>query len=220
MPISSSCGCCRSARRRRCRAGNASPPDRRARSSSTSCRAFRLRLSAPSQRCSERRADRRCPAGRDASGRRRRRCRRDPDRTSRSDPGCRHRGPTDRNRAAGKSNRSRRPASILHTTFRPQTSRSAVRRCRRRTSARETFPAPSQTPVPSGMAAVSATIFSSFSINSHKRVAKNCGVGRRFGRRLDRPCRFSDRKARSRASGSNPSPPAGSLCLWSSARER
>ena len=73
-----------------------------------------------------------------ASRRPRRRSRRGRSRTPRAGSAARRRGSAGRTRAAGTSNRWRRPAACPRTPGRRRTSPRAARRCRRRSSARET----------------------------------------------------------------------------------
>ena len=100
--------------------------------------ALRLRCAAPSASCSGACADTRCRRAPCASDRRRRRSRRDPCRRRPADSARTRRARPDRRRAARTSSRSRRPVAIRWSPRRRRSKPRALRRCRRRSTARGT----------------------------------------------------------------------------------
>ena len=152
---------------------SAAPRGPGARSRSSACGAARSRPSAPSRPCSAARADRRCRTGPGASRRRRRPGRRGRARRSRRGPARRRRARPGRRRAAGRSSRSRRPASCPRSRGPRRRSPRAARRCRRRRSGRGSAAWNLSSPVPSGIAAVIATMRGSSSRELDQRVGEH-----------------------------------------------
>ena len=98
--------------------------------------------------------------------------------------GSRRRARPGRRRAAGRSNRSRRTACSLRSRARRRRSRRAARRCRRRRCASGKALPNMSRPVPDGIAAVMATILSSFWASLIRLSREHLGVGRRVRLRL------------------------------------
>ena len=89
-----------------------------------------------------------------------------------------------RSRAAGRSSRSRRTACSPRSQARRRTSPHAARRCRHRRCASGNAFSNMSRPVPDGIAAVMATILSSFSRFLDQALAEHVLIGRRVRLRL------------------------------------